>query len=67
MHWNLFSTCEIVSITAKFWFTIHLNDTLVFFYKWQLDGYRGGYFENIRQFPKLNKLSISIIVVNYNN
>ena len=40
---------------------------LCFFYKWQLDGCRGGYFENIRQFPKLNKLSISIIVVNYNN
>ena len=33
----------------------------------QLSGCRGGYFENIRQFPKLNKLSISIIVVNYNN
>ena len=59
--------CEIVSITAKFWFTIHLNDPLVFFYKWQLNGCRGGYFENIRLFPKLNKLSISIIVVNYNN
>ena len=38
-----------------------------FFNKWQLNGCRGGYFENIRQFPKLNKLSISIIVVNYNN
>ena len=46
---------------------MHLNNPLVFFYNWQLYGCRGGYFENTRQCPKLNKQSISIIVVKYNN
>ena len=40
---------------------------LYFFYKWQLNSCRGSYFENTRQFLKLNKLSMSVITIKYNN
>ena len=53
-------------VTSPFFLTV-ASQPVRTIRKWQLSGCRGGYFENIRQFPKLNKLSISIIVVNYNN
>ena len=67
MLWNLFSTCTIVSISAEFWFTNAPKWFLRTFYSWQLYCWRGGYFENTRQCPKLNKQSISIIVIKYSS
>ena len=67
MLWNLFSTCTIVSISAEFWFTNAPKWFPRTFYSWQLHCWRGGYFENTRQCPKLNKQSISIIVIKYSS
>ena len=45
-------------VTSPFFLTVDLQSVRTI-RKWQLSGCRGGYLENIRQFPKLNKLSIS--------